>query len=168
VARFFEEAFMRALICLATLAALALPANAQQPRPGQRPPQRQQAQPPQPPAPPPGFFPCRTAEEVCYIGVVTGPSQMQVMFTNDQKAEGIEAKPVDLSSADAPGASLDLAANLGRVVMVTGAYAQATGITKAQVVDTASPLLSFMLKQAGGDEGAQAPPQRGGRPPARR
>jgi hypothetical protein len=88
------------------------------------------------------------------------------MFTNDQKAEGLEAKPVDLSSADAPGASLDLPANLGRVVMVTGAYAQATGITKAQVVDTASPLLSFMLKQAGGDEGAQAPPRAaGGRRP---
>jgi hypothetical protein len=157
---------MRALICLAALAALALPANAQQPRPGQR----QQAQPPQPPAPPPGFFPCRTAEEICYVGVVSGPSQIAVLFTNNQQAEGIEAKPVDLSSADAPGTPLDLAANLGRVVMVTGTYAQATGITKAQVVDTASPLLSFMMKQAGGEEGAPQPaPQRGGgRAPARR
>jgi hypothetical protein len=113
---------MRRLICLAALTALTLPALAQQPQrpPGQRPPQRQQAQPPQPSAPPPGFFPCRTAEEICYIGVVTGPSQMAVMFTNDQKAEGLEAKPIDLSSAEATGTPLDLAASLGRVVMVTG------------------------------------------------
>jgi hypothetical protein len=159
---------MRALICLAVLAALTVPALAQQRPPGQRPPQRQQAQPPQPPAPPPGFFPCRTEGEICYIGVVTGPSQMQVMFTNNQQAEGIEAKPVDLSSADAPGTPLDLAASLGRVVMVTGTYAQATGLTKAQVVDTASPLLSFTLKQMGGDEGPQPSPQRGGARPQRR
>jgi hypothetical protein len=160
---------MRALICLLALVPLTLPAAAQQRPPGQRPPQRQQAQPPQPPAPPPGFFPCRTADEVCYVGVVSGPSQIAVLFTNNPQAEGIEAKPVDLSSAEAPGTPLDLAANLGRVVMVTGTYAQATGITKAQVVDTASPLLSFMMKQAGGDEGGQAPPQRGGaRAPARR
>ena len=160
---------MHALICLAAVTALALPALAQQQRPpGRRPPQRQQAQPPQPPAPPPGFFPCRTADEICYVGAVTGPSQMAVMFTNNQQAEGIEAKPVDLSSADAPGTPLDLAARLGRVVMVTGSYAQATGITKAQVVDTASPLLSFMMKQAGGDEGPQAAPQRGGGRPQRR
>ena len=161
---------MRALIGFAALAALTVPSLAQQPRPpGQRPPQgRQQAQPPAPPAPPPGMFPCRSEGEVCYIGVVTGPSQIAVLFTNDQKAEGIEAKPVDLSSADAPGTALDLAGSLGRVVMVTGAYAAASGITKAQVVDTASPLLSFMMKQsAGGDEGPQAP-QRGGSRPARR
>ncbi|HEX8168006.1 MAG TPA: hypothetical protein VF601_19735 [Beijerinckiaceae bacterium] len=166
---------MRALIGLAALAALTVPSLtqeslAQQARPpGQRPAQRQQAQPPAPPAPPPGFFPCRTEGEVCYIGVVAGPSQIAVLFTNDQKAEGIEAKPVDLSSAEAPGTALDLAGSLGRVVMVTGTYAQASGITKAQVVDTASPLLSFMMKQsAGGDEGQAAPQQRGGGRPARR
>jgi hypothetical protein len=162
---------MRALICLAALAALTVPSLAQQPRPqGSRPPaQRPQAQPPAPPAPPPGFFPCRTEGETCFIGVVTGPSQIAVLFTNAPQAEGIEAKPVDLSSAEASGSALDLAASLGRVVMVTGAYAAASGITKAQVVDTASPLLSFMMKQAaGGDEGQQAAPRRGGRPPARR
>ena len=160
---------MRSLICLAALTALILPAEAQQqPRPGQRPPQRQQAQPPPPPASPPGFFPCRTAEEVCYIGVVTGPSQMAVMFTNDQKAEGLEAKPIDLSSAEAPGTPLDLAASLGRVVMVTGSYAANAGITKAQVVETASPLLSFVMKQMGGEEGPAQPQRGGGRPPARR
>ena len=161
---------MRALIGLAALAALTVPSLAQQPRPpGQRPPQgRQQAQPPAPPAPPPGMFPCRSEGEVCFIGVVTGPSQIAVLFTNDQKAEGIEAKPVDLSSADAPGTALDLAGSLGRVVMVTGSYAAATGITKAEVVDTASPLLSFMMKQsAGGDEGPQAPQKGGGRPARR-
>ena len=160
---------MRSLICLAALTALILPAEAQQqPRPGQRPPQRQQAQPPPPPAPPPGFFPCRTAEEVCYIGVVTGPSQMAVMFTNNQQAEGIEAKPVDLSSAETPGTALDLAGSLGRVVMVTGTYAANAGVTKAQVVDTASPILSFVMKQMGGDDGA-AQAQRGtGRPQGRR
>jgi hypothetical protein len=166
---------MRALIGLAALAALTVPSLtqeslAQQPRPpGQRPPQgRQQAQPPAPPAPPPGMFPCRSEGEVCFIGVVTGPSQIAILFTNAPQAEGIEAKPVDLSSADAPGTALDLAGSLGRVVMVTGTYAAASGIAKAQVVDTASPLLSFMMKQAaGGDEGQQAP-QRGGKPTARR
>jgi hypothetical protein len=159
---------MRVLICLAALAALTLPAVAQQRPPGQRPAQRQQAQPPQPPAPPPGFFPCRTAEETCYIGVVSGPSQLAVLFTNDQKAEGIEAKPVELSSTEAPGTPLDLAGSVGRVVMVTGAYAQASGIAKAQVVDTATPLLSFTLKQMAGDESGQAQPQRGGGRPQRR
>jgi hypothetical protein len=155
---------MRLVLCAAALTALTLPTLAQQPQrpPGQRPPaQRQQAQPPQPP---PGFFPCRTAEEVCYIGVVTGPSQLAVMFTNNQQAEGIEAKPVELSSAEAPGTPLDLAASLGRVVMVTGAYAANAGITKAEVVDIASPLLSFVMKQMGGEE-APAQPQRGGARP---
>ena len=160
---------MRALIGLAALAALTVPSLAQQPRPpGQRPPaQRPQAQPPTPPAPPPGMFPCRTEGETCFIGVVTGPSQIAVMFTNAPQAEGIEAKPVDLSSGDAPGAALDLAGSVGRVVMVTGAYAAASGITKAQVVDTASPLLSFMMKQSAGDEGPQAPQKGGGRPARR-
>jgi hypothetical protein len=164
---------MRALIGLAALAALTVPSLAQQPRPpGQRPPAqaRPQAQAPAPPAPPPGMFPCRSEGETCYIGVVTGPSQIAVLFTNAQAAEGIEAKPVDLSSADAPGTALDLAASLGRVVMVTGTYAQG-GITKAEVVDTASPLLSFMMKQqaGGGEESPQAPPRRGGgKPPTRR
>ena len=159
---------MRALICLAALAALTLPAAAQQRPGGQRPPQRQQAQPPQPPAPPPGFFPCRSEGEICYIGVVTGASQMAVLFTNNQQAEGVEAKPVELSSAEAPGTPLDLAGSLGRVVMVTGSYAQASGITKAQVVETAPPLLSFMIKQMAADEGAQAASQRGGGRPQRR
>lgn len=53
--------------------------------------------------------------------------------------------------------------------MVTGSYAAATGITKAEVVDTASPLLSFMMKQSAAADDAQPAPQRGGgKPPARR
>jgi hypothetical protein len=164
-----EEALMRALICLAAVTAFALPALAQPRPPGQRAPApRQQAQPPAPPAPPPGFFPCRTPAEVCYVGVVAGPSQIAILFTNNAQAEGIEAKPVELSSAEAPGTALDLAGSLGRVVMLTGSYAAATGITKAEVVDTASPLLSFMMKQSAAAEDAQAAPQRGGKPPARR
>ena len=161
---------MRALICLAAATVLALPALAQPRPPGQRPPaQRQAAPPPAPPAPPPGFFPCRTPGETCYVGVVAGPSQIAILFTNNPQAEGIEAKPVELSSAEAPGTALDLAASLGRVVMVTGSYAAATGITKAEVVDTASPLLSFMMKQSAAADEAQAAPQRGGgKPPARR
>jgi len=165
-----EEALMRALICLAAATVLALPALAQPRPPGQRPPaQRRAAPPPAPPAPPPGFFPCRTAAETCYVGVVAGPSQIAILFTNNPQAEGIEAKPVELSSAEAPGTALDLAASLGRVVMVTGSYAAATGITKAEVVDTASPLLSFMMKQSAAADDAQPAPQRGGgKPPARR
>src|SRR5215207_9584805 len=103
-----EEALMRALICLAAATVLALPALAQ-PRP---PAQRQAAPPPAPPAPPPGFFPCRTPAETCYVGVVAGPSQIAILFTNNPQAEGIEAKPVELSSAEAPGTALDLAASL--------------------------------------------------------
>ena len=162
---------MRRLVPAVLAIALALPASAQQPqRPaGQKPPaQRQQAQPPQPPAPPPGFFPCRSEGEICYVGVVSGPSQLAVLFTNDQQAEGIEAKPVELSSAEAPGTPLDLAASVGRVVMVVGSFNKAGGITKAQVVDTASPLVSFVVKQMGGDDGPQPGPQRGGRPAQRR
>lgn len=162
---------MRLALPLAALVALSLPALAQAPQrpPGQRPPAaRQPAQPPQPPAPPPGFFPCRSADEVCYIGVVSGLSQLAVLFTNDPQAAGLEAKPLELSSAEAPGTPVDLAGSLGRVVMVTGAYAAASGITKAQVVDTASPLLSFLMKQMGaGEEGPQPRPPRG-RAPARR
>ena len=53
--------------------------------------------------------------------------------------------------------------------MVTGTYAAATGITKAEIVDTASPLLSFMMKQSAAADDAPAAPQRaGGKPPARR
>lgn len=163
---------MRLALIIAALTGLAVPAFAQQPRgtAPARPPAPAQAQPQQPPAPPPGFFPCRTEAEICYIGVVSGPSQAAILFTNNQQAEGIEAKPVELSSGDQPGQALDLGQSLGRVVMLTGAFDPKTGITRAEVVDTASPLMSFLIKaQLAADEPAQAPPQQSsGKAPSRK
>jgi hypothetical protein len=149
---------------LAALAALALPllssgAAAQQPRPGAA---RPQAQPAQPPAPPPGFFPCRTAEEVCFIGVASGNSEVSVLFTNAPNAEGIETKPLPATSTE--GAPLDLAGSFGRVVLLTGSYDKTKGLTGATLVETASPLTSFLIKSTlAGDEPAPAAP-----PPKRR
>jgi hypothetical protein len=159
---------MRLALGLAVLIAAVSPVLAQ-PR-GPAPKRPPQAQPPQPPAPPPGFFPCRTEGEVCYIGVVTGPSQVAILFTNDPQSEGIEPKPVDVSSGDQPGQALDLAGSVGRAVMLTGSLDPKTGLTKAQVVDTAGPLLSFSIKaQLTGEEGAGGAAQRGGgKAPARR
>src|SRR3954471_5123213 len=117
---------MRLALCLAALIATTLPALAQQPRrpgPARAPqPHAQQA-----PAPPPGFFPCRTEGEVCYIGVVTGPSQVAILFTNSPQSEGVEGKPMDVSSGDQPGQALDLGGSLGRVVMLTGSLDPKTG-----------------------------------------
>jgi hypothetical protein len=158
---------MRLALCLAALIATTLPALAQQPRrpaPARAPqPQAQQA-----PTPPPGFFPCRSEGEVCYIGVVTGPSQVALLFTNNPQSESSE--PIDVSSGDQPGQALDLGGNVGRVVMLTGSLDPKAGLTKAQVVDTAGPLLSFSIKaQLTGEEGAGGAAQRGGgKAPARR
>jgi len=157
---------MRKLIVAAAFAALIIPAEAQQGRPGPqtKPPAAGQTQ-PQPPAPQmPPIFPRRTAEEICFLGIVTGKSQIVVLFTNAEKAEGIDAKPVEVLSGEAPGAALDLAPHLGRVVMLTGAYDAQAGLTKAELVDVASPLLSFALKASlgGGDDQPPSPPaQRG-------
>jgi hypothetical protein len=158
---------MRLALCLAVLIATTLPALAQQPRrpgPARAPqPQAQQA-----PTPPPGFFPCRSEGEVCYIGVVTGPSQVALLFTNNPQSESSE--PIDVSSGDQPGQAVDLGGNVGRVVMLTGSLDPKAGLTKAQVVDTAGPLLSFSIKaQLTGEEGAGGAAQRGGgKAPARR
>src|SRR3954452_9704322 len=162
---------MRLALGLAALLVLTVPALAQQrrPAPGRAP--QAQAQPQQAPAPPPGFFPCRTEGEVCYIGVVTGPSQVAILFTNNPQSEVVRGKPMDVSSGDQPGQALDLGGSLGRVVMLTGSLDPKTGLTKAQVVDTAGPLLSFDIKtQMSGDEGAPGGGARGGgaKPPARR
>ena len=156
---------MRLALSVATLALITLPAFAQQPRGAApaRPPA--QAQPQQPPAPPPGFFPCRTEGEICYIGVVSGPSQVLVLFTNNQQAEGIDAKPVELSAGEQPGQPLDLGQSLGRVVMLTGVFDPKTGLNRAEVVDTAGPLLTFQIKaQLTGEEPAQAASPQGGKP----
>jgi len=160
---------MRAMIVMAAVAAFMTTASAQQGRPpGQAPkPPGPSAQPraPAPPAPPP-IFPCRTAEEICFLGVVMGKNQVAVLFTNAEKAEGIDAKPIDVLTGDASApAPLDLAPHTGRVVMLTGAYDAQAGLTKAELVEVGSPLLSLVVKaQLGGEEepppGRPQPPQK--------
>ncbi len=161
---------MRYLITVAALLALVTSAEAQQGRPpgGQKPPaQAQKAPPQQPPAPLPVFL-CRTAEEVCFLGIVTGKSQIAVLFTNAEQAEGIEAKPIEVLTGDSPGAAgsatrMDLAPHLGRVVMLTGTYDRQAGLTKAELVEVASPLVSLTIKaQLSLDE--PSPPEPAGKP----
>ena len=150
---------MRFVIVAAAVAALTIPAAAQQrpPAPQQRAPQAQ----PQPPAPPPGMFPCRTEAEVCHIGVITGATQIMVLYSNAPQGQAAEGKPANVQGAD-------LAPNLGRVVMLTGELG-ATGITGAQVGDVATPLVSFLMKQgAGGDDAAPAPKGQPQRPAPKR
>ena len=158
---------MRHLIAAAALAAFAMPAEAQQARPpgGQKPP----AQAAQPAPPPPPIFPCRTAEEVCFLGIVTGNGEMLVVFTNAPQAEGIDpAKPVAVLTGDSPGAAgsatrMDLAPHLGRVVMLAGTYDKEAGVTKAELVEVASPLVSLTVKA---QLAAEEPPAsaQGGKP----
>ena len=144
---------MRHLITVAALAALVSSAEAQQARPqgGQKPPAQAQQKPQQPaPAPLPVFL-CRTAEEVCFLGIVTGKNEILVVFTNAPQAEEIDAKPVAVLTGDSPGAAgsatpMDLAPHLGRVVMLTGAYDPQAGVTKAELVEVASPLVSLTIK----------------------
>lgn len=94
----------------------------------------------QQPALPP-IFPCRTEQETCFLGLVVG-SQVLVLFTNAQNAEGID-KPVDVAGPD--GVRTDLSDSAGRVVMLAGAYDPKTGI-KGDVVEVASPLVSLSIK----------------------
>ena len=159
---------MRAVICVAALAVLVSSADAQQARPQgqQKAPAQAKAQ--QPPAPPP-LFPCRTAEEVCYLAVVTGPNQVAILFTNNPQADGIESKPVTVLSGDSPAAAgsgtpLDLGQHLGRVVMLTGTYDAQAGLTKAELVEVASPLVSLIVKAPLLLEEEQPSQQRGGKP----
>ena len=139
------------------IAVIAGAAQAQQPKP-------KPAAPP-PPAqaegPPPGadvLFPCRSAKEICYVGAVTN-GKLAVLFTNDAKAEEIGGKPLAVSAGDG-SSPLDLSANEGKVVMIVGSYESKTGLTTAEVVDVAGPLLGFALKAnaGGGDDGPPAPP----------
>jgi hypothetical protein len=149
---------MRLALTLAAIAALTLPAHAQQPRQGSRPPAQAQT----PPPPLPGMFPCRTEAEVCYVAVVTGPSQVAILFTNAPGGPGMDGKPI---SVQPPG---DLGQNVGRVVMLTGEFNPQAGLTNAQVVEVASPLVSLLYKatMGGGEESQPAP--RGKQPPRRR
>jgi hypothetical protein len=115
------------------------------------------------------FFPCRTAEEICFLGVVTGKNEIAVVFTNAEKADGIEAKPIPVTAAAAPGAvaalPLDLAPHLGRIVMLTGTYDPQAGLTKADIVEVASPLASLVVKA---QLGAEGPPPAGKPQPQQR
>jgi hypothetical protein len=157
---------MRLAIVTAALAALSLPALAQpQPAPGrppapQRPPQAQ----PQPPAPPPGMFPCRSQAEVCHIGVAGGAAQIVLIYSNAPQGQAAEGKSIAVQGAD-------LAPHVGKAVMLTGELGP-SGITGAQVVEVAGPMLSFLIKQSAGDDGPQGaprggPPKPAGQPPRR-
>jgi hypothetical protein len=85
------------------------------------------------------------------VGVVIN-NQVSVLFTNSDKADGIESKPIDVT--DAAGSKLDLGRHEGQVVMLTGEYDPKTGLTKAELVEAASPLVSFAIKVLlSGDEG---------------
>jgi len=153
---------MRKVVAVAAVALLVSSAAAQQGRP----PGPQGKPPPQPAAPaPPSIFPCRTAEEICFLGVVTGKNEIAVVFTNAEKADGIEAKPIPVTAAAAPGAvaalPLDLAPHLGRIVMLTGTYDPQAGLTKAELVEVASPLASLVVKA---QLGAEEPPPPSGKP----
>ena len=153
---------MRKVVVVAAVALLVSSAAAQQGRP----PGPQGKPPPQPAAPaPPPIFPCRTAEEICFLGVVTGKNEIAVVFTNAEKADGIEAKPIPVTAAAAPGAvaalPLDLAPHLGRIVMLTGTYDPQAGLTKAELVEVASPLASLVVKA---QLGAEEPPPPAGKP----
>lgn len=147
---------MRSALALTRLALAAVPAAAQPAPKG----------PPKPPPPPKEapqpdpvaamLFPCRTPEETCYVGVVKD-GKVTVLFTNDRKADEIAGKPVAVS-----GDGLDLAKSENRTVMLVGSYDAKDGLTKAEVVDVASPLVAFALKTTIGggeaDEGGDEPP----------
>lgn len=148
----------RSLALAATLALTAAPALAQgrpAPRPAPKPPAETA------PAPLP-IFPCRTAEEVCFLGIVVG-SQLGVIYTNAPNGAGVDAKPVDVTGPD--GSKLDLSKDAGRVVMLVGSLDPKAGITKAEIVEVAGPLASLAIKAqlGGGDDaggGKGAPPRR--------
>ena len=155
---------MRNVVAIAAVAVLVSSAAAQQGRPpgpqGKPPPPQTAA-----PAPPPPIFPCRTAEEIYFLGVVTGKNEVAVVFTNAEKADGIAAKPIPVTAGAAPGAvaalPLDLAPHLGRIVMLTGTYDPQAGLTKAELVEVASPLVSLVVKA---QLGAEEPPPPAGKP----
>ena len=145
---------MRVMIAAAALAALSSSALAQQGRPAPRPAAPAPA-PAQEPPPPPIFL-CRTQAEVCTLGIPTGANQIAVLFTNAPNAQASE-RPIDVLTGEA-GTPLDLAPHLGRVVMLTGTF-DPKGLTMAELVEVASPLLSTLIKAQllGGDEPSSPP-----------
>lgn len=121
------------------------------------------------------LFPCRTNTEICFVGVALPNNQVNVLYTNHDNAEAVSENPLAVSGAN--GASLDLSQQVGRVVMLTGTYDGKTGLTKAEIIDTGSPLVSFAVKAllAGDDSGQDDPepvepskPQRSAPPSAPR
>jgi hypothetical protein len=149
---------MRTALALTLLALTAAIPAAAQPAPKGPPPK---APPPPKDAPQTDpvaamLFPCRTPEETCYVGVVKD-GKVTVLFTNDRKADEIAGKPVAVT-----GDGLDLAKNENRTVMLVGTFDPKDGLTKAEVVDVASPLVAFALKTTIGggeaDEGGDEPP----------
>ncbi|MFH6786215.1 MULTISPECIES: hypothetical protein [Methylobacterium] len=152
---------MRSALAL-TLLALAAAVPTLGPAAAQPAPKGPKAPPPPPKeAPPPDptaamLFPCRTPEETCYVGVVKD-GKVTVLFTNDRKADEIAGQPMAVS-----GEGLDLAKTENRTVMLVGSYDPKDGLTKAEVVDVASPLVAFALKSTIGggepDEGGDEPP----------
>lgn len=151
---------MRSALALTLLALAAVPAAAQPaPKGPPKPPPPPKDAPKEAPQPDPVaamLFPCRTPEETCYVGVVKD-GKVTVLFTNDRKADEIAGKPVAVS-----GDGLDLAKSENRTVMLVGSYDAKDGLTKAEVVDVASPLVAFALKTTIGggeaDEGGDEPP----------
>ena len=146
---------MRSALAFTLLALTAVPAAAQPaPKGPPKPPPPKEAPQPDPVAA--MLFPCRTPEEICYVGVVKD-GKVTVLFTNDRKADEIAGKPVAVS-----GDGLDLAKSENRTVMLVGSYDAKDGLTKAEVVDVASPLVAFALKTTTGggeaDEGGDEPP----------
>lgn len=148
---------MRLLLALTMIVPLAFvgAAEAQQRKAPAKP-----AAAPEPPAL--QIFPCRTAEEVCHLGVVVG-SQVAVLYTNAPNAQGVDPTPVDVAGPD--GQKIDLSKDAGRVVMLTGEFDPKTGISKGAVVEVASPLASLAIKAqlAGGGEEPPAPAKGGKR-----
>jgi hypothetical protein len=136
------------LLSLALLAPLAFvaPAEAQQRKPAPA------AKPAAPETPPIQLFPCRTAEEICHLGVVVG-SQVAILYSNSPAAQGVEPAAIDVAGPD--GQKIDMTKNAGRVVMLTGDFDPKTGLSKAEVVEVAGPLASLAIKAqlaGGGDE----------------
>ncbi|TGD96501.1 hypothetical protein EU555_23620 [Methylobacterium nonmethylotrophicum] len=136
------------------LTAAAIPAAAQPaPKGPPKGPPPKEAPAPQPDPIAAALFPCRNPAETCYVGVVKD-GKVMVLFTNDPKAEEIAGKPLTVA-----GDGLDLARNENRTVMLVGAYDPKDGLTKAELVDVASPLAAFAIKTTiGGGEADQEPP----------
>ena len=113
------------------------------------------AQPQQPSVP--SLFPCRTNEEICFVGVALPNNQISVLYTNHEKADDIGERALSVTGAN--GAALDLSQQAGRIVMLTGDFDGKGALNKAEIIDTATPLVSFAIKAllAGDDAGQDDP-----------